>query len=119
MRIGRKKILRAAIEVGEVAASAAGNQYLLSDSFGPLQHGCTPSALAGFHGAHESGCSAAKNNYVKLTFHEKGISDAARPQPAPPGRASSRYSRSPAPAAIYAIFLRALPPYCSEHPGHT
>src|SRR5215467_3673170 len=54
VRIGRDKVFRLAVQVGKVAASAAGNQDLLANASGTLQHGNAPAALAGLNGAHES-----------------------------------------------------------------
>ncbi len=57
------------MQVGEVAASAAGDQDLFPNTVGQLQHGNAASALAGFHGAHQPGCAAAENDYVKFLRH--------------------------------------------------
>ena len=57
------------MQVGEVAASAAGDQNLFSDALGPLQHGHAPSALAGLNGAHQTGRATAENDYIELKLH--------------------------------------------------
>src|SRR6476469_1771225 len=57
------------MQVGKVAAPAAGNQNLFADALSALQHGHAPSALAGFNGAHQARRSGAKNDYVELEFH--------------------------------------------------
>jgi len=54
MRVCGKKILRLAINVGEIASAAAGNQDLLAGAFRPLQYGYTPSAFSRFRGAKQS-----------------------------------------------------------------
>ena len=69
VRIGGNEVFRLAVQVGEVAASAAGNQDLLADALGALQHYHTSSALAGFDGAHEPRRSAAQDDDVKLLLH--------------------------------------------------
>src|SRR6266853_4767557 len=66
-------MFRTAMQVGEVAAPAAGDQDLLADLFSALQHGHAPSALAGFNGAHQARRAAAQNDYVKLRSHEEGL----------------------------------------------
>jgi len=57
------------MQVGKVAASAAGDQNLFADALSALQHGHAPSALAGLNGAHKAGRSAAKNDYIELELH--------------------------------------------------
>jgi hypothetical protein len=57
------------MEIGKVAAPAAGNQNLFAEALGPLQHGHAPSALAGFNGAHQAGRAAAENDYIELESH--------------------------------------------------
>jgi hypothetical protein len=59
------------MQVGKVAAPAAGDQNLFADALGPLQHGHAASALAGFNGAHQAGRAAAENDYIE-TLHKKG-----------------------------------------------
>jgi hypothetical protein len=60
------------MQVGEVAASAAGDQDFLADALCALQHSHAPSAPARLHGAHQAGCAAAKNNHV-ITLHSERI----------------------------------------------
>ena len=67
------KVFRPAVQVGEVAAPAAGDQDLLADTLRALQHGRAPPAPAGFDGAHQAGCPGAENDYVK-TLHMKAAS---------------------------------------------
>src|SRR6266851_4604566 len=70
MRIGRNKVLRAAMQVGEIAASAAGDQYLLADALGPFQDRHTASATTGFHRAHESGRAGAQDDDVVMMMRK-------------------------------------------------
>ncbi len=64
VRIGGKKIFRRGVQVGEIAAAAAGDQDFLADSIGALQDQRTPPALAGFDGTHQSGSASPKNDDV-------------------------------------------------------
>ena len=52
MRIAGEKILRATVNIGEVAASAAGDQNFLAAAVGVLENGDAPPALPRFDGAH-------------------------------------------------------------------
>ena len=57
------------MQVGEVAASAAGDQDLFADALSALQHGHAASALAGFNGTHQPGGAGAENDYIELKLH--------------------------------------------------
>jgi len=46
MWVPRNKILRRAINIGEIASSPAGNENFLSDAVGVLQNRDAPSALS-------------------------------------------------------------------------
>jgi len=50
VRVGGEKVFRLAVKVGEVAASAAGDQNFISQAVGMFEHGDAASALAGFDG---------------------------------------------------------------------
>ncbi len=52
MRIRRDEIFRRAMNVGEVAASSAGDEDFFADAVGVIEKGDAASALAGFDGAH-------------------------------------------------------------------
>ena len=69
MRIGREEILGLAVEVGEVAAAAAGDENLLAQAVGVFEHGDAASALAGLDGAHQARCAAAENQCVEVMGH--------------------------------------------------
>src|SRR5258708_2324628 len=69
MRIRRKKVLRAATQVGEVAPSTAGDKDFLPESIGALQHCYAPAALAGLDGAHQSRRAAAENECIEGINH--------------------------------------------------
>ena len=66
MRIRREKILRLAINVGEVAAASTGDEDLLARAISVLQDCNTASALARFDGAHQSGGTGAENDRVEV-----------------------------------------------------
>ncbi len=65
MGICGEEVLRPAVEVGEIAAAAAGDQNLLAQAIGAFEDGYTTSALAGFDGAHQPGRAASKNQCVE------------------------------------------------------
>jgi hypothetical protein len=67
--IMRKKIIRGGVQVGEVAAAAAGDQNLPADSIRALQHEDTPTALAGFDGTHQAGGTSSENDDVEFLIH--------------------------------------------------
>jgi hypothetical protein len=66
------KILRVAIQIGEIAASAAGDQNLFAGTLAALQNGHTAPAFAGFDGAEESRGSRAKHYSIKFVDHCMG-----------------------------------------------
>ena len=65
------EIVRLAVNVGEIAASPAGDENLLPDSISMLEHGDTPPAIAGLDGAEESRGPAAKNQGVEFAHQER------------------------------------------------
>ena len=67
--IGRKKILRAGSQVGEIAAAATGDQDFLADSIRAFEYQNTPAPLAGFHGTHQAGSAASENDDVVFPIH--------------------------------------------------
>src|SRR5258708_15619089 len=69
VRIGGKKVLRSATQVGEVAPSTAGDKDLLPESIGALQHRYAPAALAGLDGAHQSRRAATENDCIEGMNH--------------------------------------------------
>ncbi len=60
-----RKFSGATMQVGEVATPAAGDEDLLADALGALQHGHATPAFAGFDGAHQPGSATAQNDYVE------------------------------------------------------
>src|SRR5437667_3296416 len=69
--VSGNEILRLAIEIGEITTAAAGDQDLLADAFGMLQHGDTQSAFAGFDRAKQSRGAGAENHSVEFTHQER------------------------------------------------
>ena len=66
MRIGGDKIFRLAMQVGEIAAAAAGNEDFLADPLRALEHCDAASALAGFDGAHQPGSTGAEDEDIEF-----------------------------------------------------
>jgi hypothetical protein len=61
-----EEILRAAVDVREIAAAAAGDEDFLANTIGTLEDGDAAAAFAGFGGAQESCGTSAENQGVKL-----------------------------------------------------
>src|SRR5580704_12012213 len=57
------------VNVREIAAPAAGNQYLLPGTLGTLQHRHAPPALARLDRAHQSRSASPEHNHVKFMNH--------------------------------------------------
>jgi len=75
--IGGKEILRDSVQVGEIAAAAAGDQDFLADSICAFEHQNTPVALASFNGTHQAGRAGSENDDVVFPIHA-GMSLAGR-----------------------------------------
>ena len=59
------------MQVGKVAAAAAGDENLFPNALRAFQHGHAAAAFAGFNGAHQAGCASTKNQNIDLFFHER------------------------------------------------
>ena len=70
MFVRGNEIFRAAIEIGEITAAAAGDQDFLADAIGTLQHSDAPSAFAGLDRTKEPRGASAENQNVKLVHQE-------------------------------------------------
>jgi|GEM_PF-6908905 len=66
MRVRGDEILRLAMEIREIAASAAGNQDFFASTIGALKHRNAAPAFAGLDRAEESRGARAKNHGVKF-----------------------------------------------------
>jgi hypothetical protein len=56
------------MNVGEVAAPAAGDENFLSDAVGVLEHRDAAASFAGFDGAHQSRGARAEDDCVELLW---------------------------------------------------
>ena len=65
VRIRGDEIFRRAMNVGEVAASTAGDEDFFADTLGVFQDGDAASAFAGFDCAHQSGGASAEDYGVE------------------------------------------------------
>jgi hypothetical protein len=59
-----------AMNIGEIAAAAAGDENFLPDAIGMFKHRDAPPAFAGLNRAEESLCTPAKNQSVKVMNQE-------------------------------------------------
>ena len=66
MLVGADEILRAAMDIREIAAAAAGDEDFLADAIGAFEDGDAASALAGFGRAEESCGAGAEDESVKF-----------------------------------------------------
>ena len=74
--IGRKKIVRLRVQVGEVAAASAGDEDFYAGPLGTLNHRDAASTAAGFNRRHQAGCTAAEYEYIEtVRFHGANFSD--------------------------------------------
>ena len=65
VRVLRQEVVRSAMQIGEIATPAAGDEDLFADAIGVLQHGGTAATFTGFDGTHQAGGPAAENDYVE------------------------------------------------------
>jgi hypothetical protein len=66
VRVRRQEVLRADVQVGEVAAPAAGHEDLLAHAVGALEHQHAAAAPAGFDGAHQAGGAGPDDDDVEV-----------------------------------------------------
>jgi hypothetical protein len=57
------------VEVGEIAAAAAGDQDFLADSIRAFEHQNTAAPLAGFNGTHQASRAGSENDDVAFPIH--------------------------------------------------
>ena len=69
VRIGGQEIFRTAMQIGEVAAAASGDEDFLADLLGMLQHSNAAPALGGLDGAHESCRARAEHDDIERLAH--------------------------------------------------
>ena len=68
VRVGTEEILRPAMNVGEVATPATGDENFLADLIGPFENRYTAAALAGFDRAEEPGSAGAEHESIKFVY---------------------------------------------------
>ena len=61
-----EEVFGATVDVGEVAASAAGDEDFFAGFFGVVEQEDSAVAAAGFDGAHEAGCACAEDGDVDV-----------------------------------------------------
>ena len=66
VRIGRKKIVGRAMDVGEIASASARNEDFSAETVGALQHGYAASALPCFDAAEKAGGAGTENDGVEF-----------------------------------------------------
>ena len=66
VRVGREKILRACIDIGEVASATAGDEDLFARAVSMLEHEDTPPAATCVNSAHEPSSSSSQNEDVNF-----------------------------------------------------
>jgi hypothetical protein len=65
MRIRREKVFRTALQIREVAAAPAGDQYLLPDAIRVFKDQHTASALPCLDGAHQASRASTENDRIE------------------------------------------------------
>ena len=69
MSIGRKKVLRASVQVSEIATAAAGDEDLFADSIRAFEYQDMPAPLSGFNGTHQASSAGSENDDVVFLIH--------------------------------------------------
>src|SRR5258708_9983279 len=69
VRIGRDEVFRLPMNIGEIAAAAAGDQDFLAQSVGAFNDRHAPATFSGFCGAEESCGTRAEDQHVKAAGH--------------------------------------------------
>ena len=69
VRVGRKKVFRLAMKVGEIAAAAAGDEDFLADTVSVFEDSDATAAFSGFDGAQQSRRAATKNKHIEFAIH--------------------------------------------------
>jgi hypothetical protein len=75
MRVRGEKVFWLTMKVGEIAASAAGDQNFLPQPVRMFQHRNAPAAPARFDGAHQSRRATAKNECIEGMGHGRQIQE--------------------------------------------
>ena len=69
MRIGRKKLRRGRMEIGEIATSAAGDEDFFAGARGAFEDGDAASTLPCFNSAHKASGTSAENYGIIVVSH--------------------------------------------------
>lgn len=69
MWIPRDEIVRAGVNVGEIASAATGDENLLADAIGPLKDKDASSSFSRLNGAHQAGGARSENDGVVCLIH--------------------------------------------------
>ena len=75
MRVGGKEVFRLAIEVGEIAAAAAGDEDLLADAVRVFEDSDASATFSGFAGAQQSRRAAPRISTSNLRFTNGMVRD--------------------------------------------
>jgi hypothetical protein len=70
VRVRREEILGPAMDVREIAASAAGNENLLAETVGVFKNGDAASTPTGLDCTHQAGCATSENQCVETIGHD-------------------------------------------------
>jgi len=65
MPIGGEEVVRASVNIGEIAAASAGDEDLPARPIGTLEHGDAPAAAASFDSSHEASSAGAEDDDVE------------------------------------------------------
>ena len=68
VRIRREKSIRGAVEVGEIAAASAGDEYLFADLVGMIEDQDAAASLTRRDGGHESRGAGTEDEHVTMFF---------------------------------------------------
>jgi hypothetical protein len=66
--IAGEETVRGAVDVGEVAAAAAGDEDLFANAFGVIEQQDAAATLTCGDGGHEAGCTGAEDEGIACFF---------------------------------------------------
>src|ERR1700745_1506221 len=67
MRVRRQKVLRLAMQIGEIAAATAGDEDLFPEAIGALHHRNAAASLPCLDSAHQAGSAATQYNRIEAS----------------------------------------------------
>jgi hypothetical protein len=68
VRIAGEETVRSAVDVGEVAAAAAGDENLFANAFGVIEYQDAAATLTCGDGGHEARCTSAEDEGIACFF---------------------------------------------------